>query len=426
MTTKKRISTGLLAAALVAGLVSTTPMAAFAEEPAVVETPQSDEPSPDLPPEDVVSPLPEHEESPAEDDTSVVEVEPTPDNVPSVDVADSSTTDTPTPLTPPAVGSFAVVAKCTIKVSLPTTAKSANYNDPISLTTNGVDCVDDFKLTIRRISDNRVLNSWWVSSGDEDYQNGRIDRKIPGFTSFSIPGKYKAEITDTSLDSNWARANGFNPYNDHPKVTFGNNVMDLRHSSKTTFAATRAVDGVAMRGTVTRYDNRNDRNIAQAKATVKLQKKQGGSWVTKKTVTTNGLGKFSATVADTTKADWRAQVQSSSVIWSTQRGTTVAKKSSGKAATKISRSYQYDYWNSVGTFSGTVKFNAGGGYYSAHKGVKIVVQRQEDKTWKSVKTVTTNSSGKYSFKTSKKSRYRFVVTGTKSYASQASAALTAR
>lgn len=441
MRINKRVSAGILATALVAGLFTAAPVAAFAEGSAPTE-PQIDGPlsetvsvpadEPAAEPAEPAEPAELSETGPEEgapgEDAPERSGEPVaspgPDLESPAGSADPGIEDPTLPNAPieqesPESIANGIIAKCTVKVWLPSTARSGNYNDPITLGTNAVDCVKDFKLTIRRISDNRVLTSKYVYSSAEDYQNGRIELEIPGYTSFTIPGKYKAEVSGSSLDYGWARANRFDPFNDYPKVTFGNNVMDLRHTAKSSFAAKRTVQGVDMRGTVVRYDNRNNTNIARAKATVKLQKKQGKSWVTKKTVTTNSQGKFSATVRDNTKASWRAYVPATGSTWAAQRDATVAKKSPGKASTKVSRSYNY-FSSRHGTFTVAVKFNAGGGYTAAHKGVKVVVQKQVGSKWKSVKTISTNSSGKLTYAAPSDGRYRFVVNGTSSYVSKTS------
>lgn len=429
MRINRRVSAGILATALVAGLFTAAPVAAFAEGSAPTE-PQVDVPSATTQPAEPNETVPEEGATGEEDlgggvDTPVTSEDQVPEgpagsadpNVDGVELPEAPATQATPGLVP-----NAIISKCTVNVSLPKTVRSGSSEDQFSLAANGVDCVRKFTVEVRRINDNRVLAERTVYSSNEDYQNGRIDLDVPNHKDFSIAGKYRAVITASDLESEWAWKNGFDPYKDHPKITYGNNVMDLRHVSKTTFAASRATSGVAMRGTLVRYHPQSYKNIAQAKATVQLQKKQGNSWVTKKTVTTNSQGKFSATVRDNTKASWRAYVPATGNTWAAQRGATVAKKSPGKAATKVSRSYSYNFWTAThGTFTVAVKFNAGGGYIAAHKGVKVAVQKQAGSKWKSVKTISTNSSGKLTYAAPSEGRYRFVVKGTSSYVSKTSA-----
>lgn len=319
----------------------------------------------------------------------------------------------------------AIATACTVTVTPPATISVSTYEQifyvDIAKTENGQtpDCIDDMTLSLVRKSDNRELDWWRISSSDLDYQNGRVELDVPPFPDFAIAGTYALRVDDASLSYSWAEANGYSPWNDRPEIQIAKNSIDLRFAAKASLKLSRTLDGVSVTGKVFRADAQccGDSYVPQSGSRVAIQKQNGKTWVTKKTVTSNSKGAYSALLKDDAKGTWRAQVQAAPTHWSkTSSSATIAKKAVGKAATKatISTEPVYSYFSIVGTkFKTTVRVNPGAGFITAPSGTVVKVQKRAKKGWQTVKTVKTNSKGATSFTTKTKGTYRFVVPETK-------------
>ncbi|MBP1326130.1 5-hydroxyisourate hydrolase-like protein (transthyretin family) [Leucobacter exalbidus] len=318
----------------------------------------------------------------------------------------------------------AITSKCTVTLTMPKTIKVGQSFQSFHVNTNGIQCLDRLKIALRRTSDNVVLNTWSIYGEDSEYQSGRIPLTLPmpyhleGVIKGNIAGKYAVEISDRHLDGNWADANNLDWQTDFPTVKVVNGVVDVRAAASAPIKLQREVGGVRITSTVQRYDAGSDVKVGMPNTRVALQKKNSvGKWVTKKTVTTNSKGKYSTLIKDSKKGTWRAVVSANLSAFAVTSGAkSVAKKSSGKAKTKISRSYDYM------TLTGAVKINAGGGYYKAPAGVKVRVQKNKGGKWSTFKTVKTNSAGKVKYTASKSGSYRFVVKASSTYKSSTSSA----
>ncbi len=319
----------------------------------------------------------------------------------------------------------AIVNACTVTLTAPKKISAASHEQIFyvdvakSSAGQAPDCLESVTIALIRKKDNRELRSWRIDTSRVDYQNGRVQLELPAYPDFAIAGTYTATVQDASLSYSWASANGADYWTDSPRVVFTNATVDLRHAADTTMRLTRRIDGLAFSGTVTRFDPSccSPAFVPQSGSRVALQKKSGSTWVTKKTVTSNSKGAYTAVIRDDAKGTWRAQLQSAPTHWADATGAkTIAKKTTGKAAGKVGISSEATYsWGAVvaTTYTASVSFNAGAGFTAAPKDTTVKVQKRSAKGWKTIATRKTNSSGKASYTAKSKGTYRFVVPETK-------------
>ncbi|MBP1326127.1 hypothetical protein JOF28_001359 [Leucobacter exalbidus] len=317
----------------------------------------------------------------------------------------------------------AITKKCTVTLTMPKTIKVSRENQAFHIGTKGTSCLDRVEITLRRASDNLELDSWNIYGSDSQYQTGRVTKELPSsyWINGNIAGKYVAEVSSRSLNYSWANSNNLSAWSDYPTINIVNKTVDVRAAASAPLKLQREISGVRLTSTVTRFDASNNKMIALPNRQVSLQKKNSaGNWVTKKTVTMNWKGKYSTLIKDSKKGTWRAVLPAnSSAFGATSAAKSVVKKSSGKAKTKVSNEYVYN-WSGPSYYQGTVKINAGGGYYKAPAGVKVRVQKKTNGAWSTFKTVKTNSAGNVKYAPTKSGSYRFVVKASSTYKSSKS------
>ncbi|MFI8633373.1 hypothetical protein ACIGEP_12335 [Microbacterium sp. NPDC077663] len=319
----------------------------------------------------------------------------------------------------------AIVNACTVTLTAPKKISAASHEQIFyvdvakSSAGQAPDCLESVTVALIRKKDNRQLGSWRIDASRVDYQNGRVQLDLPAYPDFAIAGSYTATVQDAALSYSWASANGADYWSDSPRVVFANATVDLRHAADATMRLTRRIDGLAFSGTVTRFDPSccSPSFVAQSGSRVALQKKTGSTWVTKKTVTTNRKGAYSAVIRDDAKGTWRAQALAAPTHWSDATGAkTIAKKSTGKAGGKVGISSEATYSRGsvvTMTYTASVSFNAGAGFTAAPKDTTVKVQKRTAKGWKTIATRKTSTTGKAAYTATSKGTYRFVVPETK-------------
>lgn len=228
-----------------------------------------------------------------------------------------------------------------------------------------------------------------------------------------VPKKVQVEALYTTLDLDWAVANG--QVGRTPRVN-PSNVMDVRYKSFVTASASRVLGQVKVTGKATRYElpsyaepvGSPGSRVANAGAVVAVQKLAGSTWVTKKRARTTKSGAYTAYVPDTGAGSWRVVVADTGVAFgTTSGGVGVARAKAGRvkvAGVKAKRS------GAKVTVKAKVTTKVGGKTVAA-PGVQARVQVKAGGKWRTVKTVRTSSAGTVTAKVKSRSRavYRVVV-----------------